>query len=146
MKTLTLRHAFPIGAESELVSYLIDFEKFGTVHPLIRKVVLRRRLDSVNASYDVSEEAKLFGWLKMKPRYRVHVQNDAAQSHVTYRATIMGIMRLKIHITWLEEAGILWVIEQVEVSSILLLTRMFLDVFEPAHLETFARMRQAIAA
>lgn len=146
MKQFTLRHAFHPSMQAALRLYLLDFRLFGTMHPLIQEVKLVSEIPSEPSVYDIKEETKLFGWLKMKPRYRVFVEQNADGNDIVYRSKIMGIMQLRIMLSMQEEANVLWLTEAVEVSNIPLLTKIFTDVFSPAHRETFARMRKHLEA
>ncbi len=144
MKKIVLRHLFRSADRAKIHAVVADFEQFGAFHPLMKQVTLVERISPYLSSYDIKEETKLFGWLKMKPRYRVVVETAAAHDGVVYTAKIMGIMRLRIVLTLMEEGGQLWLLEAVEVSDIPLLTGMFLDVFSPAHKEAFARLRNKL--
>jgi hypothetical protein len=144
MKKIILRHLFRSADRAKIHAVIADFEQFGAFHPLMQQVALVERMSPYLARYDVQEEAKLFGWLKMKPRYQVVVETAAAHDGVVYTSKIMGIMQLRIDLTLLDERGQLWVLETVEVSRIPLLTKIFLDMFSDAHKETFARLRNEL--
>lgn len=142
MKTITLRHPFAPEHRPQIHAIVTDFLQFGAFHPLIKQVD-SLAIDAIeDAIYDIKEEVVLFGWLKMKPQYRVFVEKSVEHDRVVYKSMIMGIMRLRIEFSFLQDEEQFWLIEKVQVSRIPLITKIFLDIFSPAHLATFAKIRQ----
>lgn len=148
MKTLTLRHPFEAKDQPEIHATMLDFRLFGQVHPLMVAVTLVGESQPGVNTYDVREEAKVGGWLKMKPRYTVHVHEPILQQRIDYQARVMGIMQLEIAISYTnpDENGRFELLETVRVSRIPLITGMFLKVFRQAHTQAFANLRQQLTA
>jgi hypothetical protein len=148
MKTLTLRHSFEAKDQPEIHATMLDFRLFGEVHPLMVAVTLIGESQPGIKTYDVREETKVGEWLKMKPRYTVHVSEPILQQRIDYKARVMGIMQLEIAITYTnpDEDGRFELLETVRVSQIPLLTGIFLKVFRQAHTQAFAHLRQQLTA
>ncbi len=145
MKSITLRHPFAPEHRSQIHAIVADFVQFGGFHPLIKQVD-SITIDTIQDKiYDIKEEAVLFGWLKTKPSYRVFVEVSADHDRVVYKSMIMGLMRLRIEFSFLQDEQQLWLMEEVEVSSIPLITKTFLNVFAPAHQSTFAKVAQHLS-
>ena len=146
MKTITLRHPFAPHHRPQIHAIVADFVQFGTFHPLIKQVD-SITIDAIQDKiYDIKEEAVLFGWLKTKPNYRVFVEASADDDRVVYKSMIMGLMRLRIEFSFLQEEQQLWLIEKVDVSTIPLITKIFLDIFSPAHQATVAKIGEHLNA
>ena len=148
MKTLSFRHSFEAKHQPEIHATMLDFRLFGNVHPLMVDVKLIAAHPSGESEFDVKEETKVGGWLKMKPRYTVFVSEPVPNEKIFYRSRVMGIMQLNIDITYSEtnSSGQFELIETVHVSRIPLITKMFLKIFGEAHTQAFANLRQHLAA
>jgi hypothetical protein len=142
MKNYTLQHAFQYTSRAEVLATISDFAAFVRVHPLIYEATLLPSLAARVDVYAVKERVKLFGLLPMHPRYRVHVARDG--DAVLQSARIMGIMDLRIRLTFEKEGDQGLLLEKIEVTQIPLLTAIFWRLFQQAHTEAFARLRQQI--
>jgi hypothetical protein len=148
MKTVTFRHPFEAKHQPEIHATMLDFRLFGNVHPLMVSVTLVGHPQPGVTTYTVREETKIGGWLKMKPRYDVHVSEPSRNQLIAYQARMMGFMRLHIEISFTapDAQGQIELLEKVQVSRVPLLTGMFLKIFGEAHAQAFANLREQLGA
>jgi hypothetical protein len=94
-KTILLNHSFD-GKIEAVYDYILDFKKFGEIHPYMKEVTDLSKIKPNSTNYEVKEEAFLLGFLKTKPIYEVEVIELEAQKHVRYFSHIKGAILLNI--------------------------------------------------
>ena len=142
MKKFTLKHQFLPTSKSRVLATIVDFEDFAKFHPVMDSAKLVARPSATEAIYDVKESVKFFGWLPMHPRYKVLVKCEEDQ--IVQTAHVMGLMRLRIVLSFTQEGETCWLLENLEVSNIPLLTSLFWKIFSQAHKAAFSKLRQHI--
>lgn len=147
MKTILFRYPFEAKDHPEIHATLLDFRRFGEVHPVIKEVRIVGEATALHTRYFVQEEVKVGGWLKMKPRYFVDVTAPDPGKLILYKSRIMGIMKLEIRLSMTppDAQGKIELLEEVKVSRIPLMTGMFLKVFRDAHILTYDALRERLA-
>lgn len=146
MKLFTLRHSFEARDHADIYATLKDFRRFGAVHPLMKSVTLVASTTDGVSTYDVREEVKLGGWLPAKPHYLVHVHESIAGEKILMTSRINAILRLRIQLSFSIAAdGKIDLVEQVEVSRVPILTRMFVKIFTEAHTTAFINLRNQLS-
>ena len=63
-KTLLLYHSFDRKFD-DVYEHILDFKKFGEIHPLMKKVTELSKIEPNSINYEVNEEALLLGFLKI---------------------------------------------------------------------------------
>jgi hypothetical protein len=142
MIILRLKHEFQPSSRPQLKVAITDFETFVKVHPVIYAAKLIDEPNMEVKVYAVKEKVKLFGWLPLNFGYKVHVHNHGEVTK--HYARILLIMRLYIFTYFSEDPGVLWVHEDIEVTNIPILTKIFWNVFRKVHVEAFDRLRKQI--
>jgi hypothetical protein len=142
MKKYQLVHQFGPNDRAKVREALIDLHQFASFHSLFKKVTRLATSKGQPAIYAIQERVKVLGFLPLRPWYNIEVTFD--DENVVYNARIMGLMTLTIFFSFEVEAGNTQLIERIEITKIPLLTWILWDVFEPAHLTLFAKMRSEI--
>lgn len=143
MKTFTLRHEFPESQRASLWETVADFSQLARHHPLMKKVIELEPEAGGRRWFQVWEEVAIRPWWKMRPVYKIQTEVLEPGSRVAYRAKIMGLMRLTISITLSESdlQGRFQAEEQVQVTQLPIATKLFTQVFIPAHQNLFQTLR-----
>lgn len=143
MKTFTLLHEFPETQRASLWATVADFSELAKHHPLMKKVIELEPEAGGKRWCKVWEEAEIRPWLKMRPVYKIQTEVLEPSKRVAYRTKIMGLMRLTITITLGESnaQGRFEVEEQVQVTQLPIATKLFTQVFTPAHQNLFQTLR-----
>ncbi|MFN8394628.1 MAG: hypothetical protein U0176_08155 [Bacteroidia bacterium] len=143
MKTFALQHSFTEAQCAALWEAAPDFSKLGSYHPLMKKVVELEPEAGGKRWFKVWEEVSIRSWWKMRPVYKVRTEVLEPHRQVAYHARIMGLIRLQITITLgpTEANQVFRVAEQVQVTQLPIATRLFTQVFIPAHQALFQNLR-----
>ena len=142
MVILRLKHQFQPSSRAQLQAIIKDFEAFVKVHPVIYDAKFIGKFGMEDHVYAIKEKVKLFGWLPLSLRYKIYVQDHGQV--VRQEARILGILHLYIFTFLSESAGILWAHEDIEVTNIPILTKVFWNVFRKVHVEAFDTLRKQI--
>lgn len=86
--SLTLKHDLRIK-KAELLPYLQQVQKFGELHPLIRKVV-----ELSPGKYEVEEPVIIFNKVLYPNRYTIEIIAD--DSRIKYIGNVKSIVRIEI--------------------------------------------------
>lgn len=146
MKTFTLQYRFSEDQRAPLWEIVSDFRRLAHYHSLMKAVEELQPEPGGARWFQVWEEVKMKSGLTMRPEYKVRLEVMQPQQVVEYSARIMGIMRLHIRITLApaDPAGNMAVTEHVQVTQIPLITRMFTNVFQPAHQTLFSEIQKTL--
>jgi hypothetical protein len=144
-KIFLLNHSFDRKIEG-IYDYILDFKKFGEIHPYMKEVTELSKIEPNCTNYEVKEEALLLGFLKTKPVYEVEVIELEAQKHIRYFSHIKGAILLNIDFVFSENdtKNTFDLIERVEIKGNPLLIAYFASILKKAHLETFENLRRQL--
>jgi len=144
-KALLLYHSFD-GKFDDVYEHILDFKKFGEIHPLMKKVTELSKIGPNSINYEVNEEALLLGFLKIKPVYEVEVIELEAQKHIRYFSHIKSAILLNIDFVFPENGSntTFNLTERVEIKGNPLLIAYFAAILKKAHLQTFENLRKQL--
>ncbi|GAB2637061.1 hypothetical protein GCM10027035_33450 [Emticicia sediminis] len=144
-KTILLNHSFD-GKIEAVYDYILDFKKFGEIHPYMKEVTELSKIEPNSTNYEVKEEALLLGFLKTKPIYEVEVIELEAKKHVRYFSHIKGAILLTIDFLFPENdtKNTFDLTERVEIKGNPLLIAYFASILKKAHLQTFENLRKKL--
>lgn len=144
-KTILLNHSFD-GKVEAVYDYILDFKKFGEIHPYMKEVIELSKIEPNSINYEVKEEAILLGFLKTKPVYEVEVIELEAQKHIRYFSHIKGTILLNIDFIFPENdtKNTFNLTERVEIKGNPLLIAYFASILKKAHLQTFENLRKKL--
>lgn len=144
-KTILLNHSFD-GKIEAVYDYILDFKKFGEIHPYMKEVTELSKIEPNSTHYEVKEEALLLGFLKTKPIYEVEVIELEAQKHIRYFSHIKGAILLNIDFVFRENdtKNTIDLTERVEIKGNSLLIAYFASILKKAHLQTFENLKKKL--
>lgn len=144
-KIILLNHSFDRKIE-DVYDYILDFKKFGEIHPFMKEVIVLSKAEPFSTNYEVKEEALLLGFLKTKPVYEVDVIELEAQKHIRYFSHIKGSILLNIDFIFPENSSntAFDLTERVEIKGNPLLIAYFASILKKAHLQTFENLRKQL--
>lgn len=144
-KTILLNHSFD-GKVEAVYDYILDFKKFGEIHPYMKEVTELSKIEPNSTNYEVKEEALLLGFLKTKPVYEVEVIELEAQKHIRYFSHIKGTILLNIDFIFPKNdtKNTFNLTERVEIKGNPLLIAYFASILKKAHLQTFENLRKKL--
>lgn len=144
-KTILLNHSFD-GKVEAVYDYILDFKKFGEIHPYMKEVIELSKIEPNSINYEVKEEAILLGFLKTKPVYEVEVIELEAQKHIRYFSHIKGTILLNIDFIFPENdtKNTFNLTERVEIKGNPLPIAYFASILKKAHLQTFENLRKKL--
>lgn len=140
-QTLHLQHSF----DSEFAAVyesILDFKKFGELHPFMIEVNELSKTASNGIEYEVKEETVLLGFLKMKPEYKAEVIEIEPHKHVRYVSNVKGgiVLVIDFRFTQAENPHRVVVSETIEVKGNRLLIAYFMTIVKKAHLQLFENL------
>lgn len=137
----TLQHKLP--NQLDLVySTLLDFKKFGEVHPYIKKVETIQNNLPEYVEYSIFEEIYLLGFIKNYPNYTAKVFEIEKNKHIRYLSPVKKSIFLSIDLTiQTAKNGTLTVTEAFEIKSNKLIGLIFSNILKKAHLKFFENLK-----
>lgn len=134
--TFILEHTLK-GDFEIIYSCLLDFRKFGEVHPYMTGVtVITEQPDYIE--YDIREEVYLFGFIKNHPRYSARVMELKKHEHLRYTSPVKKNIFLTVDLTFATRSnGTIVVTEAFKIESNPILARVFGNILKKAHLKFF---------
>jgi hypothetical protein len=140
-KTLHLQHSLD-GELSRVYEYILDFKKFGEIHPYMVEVNELSKTANKGIEYEVKEETVLLGFLKMKPEYKAEVIEIEPFKHIRYVSNVKGGIVLVIDFTFTEDKNLNRVVvsETIQVQGNRFLIAYFISILQKAHLQLFAHL------
>ena len=144
-KTLLLYHSFDRKFD-DVYEHILNFKKFGDVHPYMKEVTELSKIEPNSINYEVNEEALLLGFLKIKPVYEVEVIELEAQKHIRYFSHIKSAILLNIDFVFPENGSntAFNLTERVEIKGNPLLIAYFSSILKKTHLQTFENLRKQL--
>ncbi len=143
MNKSNLNLVYEFNQDFEIVyEHILDFTKFGELHPAMKEVKLVLNQVSDFAEYEVSEEVKLFGLIKMHPHYTAKIIEVEKHGHIRYLSEVSKGVHLKIDFTFERQGGIVKVNEALEVSGNKIVCAIFLNILSKAHKKVFEGLKQ----
>jgi hypothetical protein len=137
----TIHHQLP-GEFDLIYSTLLDFKKFGEVHPYITKVETIKSNLPEYIEYSIFEEIYLFGFIKNYPKYTAKVFEVEKLKHIRYLSPVKKSIFLTIDITFqVNKHGTLTVTEAFEIKSNKLMGLVFSNILKKAHLKFFENLK-----
>jgi hypothetical protein len=141
-RDLELVHQLP-GDFNGVYETLLDFTRFGKLHPYIQVVKIIEDRSPQYIEYSVEEELMLFGVIRNKPQYTARVFEIEKNSQIRYTSPVKPNIYLTIDLLVKEnDAGSVTVREQIHVESHWLLARVFLRILKDAHYKFFEKLRE----
>jgi len=142
-KTILLDHYFDRKFD-DVYEHILNFKKFGEIHPWMKKVTELSKNEPKSINYKVNEEALLLGFLKIQPTYEVEVIELEAQKHVRYFSHIKSAILLIIDFVFPENVSntAFNLTERVEIKGNPLLIAYFASILKKTHLQTFENLRK----
>lgn len=140
-KTLHLQHSLD-SELSRVYEYILDFRKFGEIHPYMVEVNELSKTASNGIKYEVKEETVLLGFLKMKPEYKAEVIEIEPFKHIRYVSNVKGgiVLAIDFRFTQAENPRRAVVSETIEVKGNRLLIAYFMTIVKKAHLQLFENL------
>jgi len=139
----TLEHK--LQGDFEIVySTLLDFKKFGEIHPYMTEVsIIKEQPEYIE--YNIVEEIYLFGFIKNYPTYTARIMELKKDQHIRYTSPVKKNIFLTVDITFSHQAnGSLLVTEAFEIQSSRLMGRMFGNILKKAHLKFFENLNKLL--
>lgn len=136
--SITLNHT--LHKDFDFVyTYLLDFKKFGSVHPYMVKVEELERCEEF-VNYNVKERrVMILGIIPMWPVYTAKVFEVEKGKHIRYTSPVQKGVDLVIDLTLTHTNGVTHVNEEIVVTCNAIIAKMFLGILRKAHLEVFDR-------
>jgi hypothetical protein len=123
--------------KEKLYPYFLDFEKFGSLHPLITKVT-----KTGSNTFQINERVLLMGFIPMKPNYAVEVIEE--NGAIIYNSNVKKGVDLHILITFEEDlhTGTTTVTETINIKAIRLVAVILLNTMRTAHTKLFDNLKK----
>jgi hypothetical protein len=134
--SITLTHTLDTDFDT-VYQCLLDFKKFGDVHPYMVKVdELERTPEFIN--YTVKERrVMVLGIIPMWPKYTAKVFEVEQGKHIRYTSPVQRGVNLVIDFTLEKQNGKTIVTEDVVVTANPIIAKVFLGILKKAHLQVF---------
>jgi hypothetical protein len=130
MRSIVITYKIQAG-RNEIYPYILEMEKFGSLHPLMIKVT-----QMGNNKYQIEERVKLFGFIPMKPVYVAEVSEQ--NNGIVYISEVKKGTDLKITFHFSENGdGETSVTETVEISGNPLAAAILINTIKKSHAEVF---------
>ncbi|WP_428663612.1 SRPBCC family protein [Runella sp.] len=137
-KSLLLHYSFP-GDLARVYECVLNFRKFGELHPHMVEVNELSKTAAGGIEYEVKEEVVLLGFLKMRPEYKAEVIEIEKDKHIRYVSNVKGGINLVIDFTFIPDktTSSVLVEEKIEIKGNSLLIAYFSTILKNAHLQLF---------
>lgn len=141
---LTITHTLP--DEFDIVyKALLDFKKFGELHPYMKEVTVMEDKSPEFIEYLVKEEIYFFGFIKNHPMYTARVMEVEKNKHIRYTSPVKKYIFLTVDFTFSKAgSGALLVQEEIKLVSNKLIGTVFLNILRKAHLQFFENLRRLL--
>jgi len=122
---------------------LLDFKKFGDIHPFMTEVKIVHENLPEYVEYCIVEEVYFLGFIKNRPRYNAKVMELEKNKHIRYTSQVKKNIYLVIDLNFSENKnGSLMITENFEITSNKLMGRVFVGILKKAHLKFFENLKQ----
>ena len=139
-----LTHSLPNQFDLVYAS-LLDFKKFGEVHPVITKVTILKENLPEYVEYSMEEEIYLLGFIKNRPKYTTKVTEVEKNKHIRYTSPVKSFIFLTVDVTFsVDKTGFLQVTESFEIKSNKLMGLLFKNILTKAHLQFFKNLKKVL--
>lgn len=137
---LTLTDEFEVDINL-LYAQFLDLRKYGKHHPVMTyvKIILDNTPEFVE--YEIDEEVKLFGFIKMNPNYKAKVYEIEKGKHLQYTSQVKPSVFLTIDLYFSEKSSKTKVHELISVTGNKIITTIFLGILKKAHLGLFQNIK-----
>lgn len=124
-----------------LYEQFLDLRKYGKYHPVMTdvKIVLDKTPEFIE--YEIDEEVRLFGFIKMNPNYKARVFEIEKGKHLQYTSQVKPTIFLTIDIYFLNNSDKTKVEEQISVTGNKIITTIFLGILRKAHVSLFQNIK-----
>lgn len=138
--TLRLTDEFNIDRKW-LYEQFLDLRKYGKHHPVMKdvKIVLDKTPEFIE--YEIDEQVRLFGFIKMNPNYKARVFEIEKGKHLQYTSQVKPTIFLTIDIYFLDKSNKTKVEEQISVTGNKIITTIFLGILRKAHVGLFQNIK-----
>lgn len=140
----TLQHVVP--NEFEIVyKALLDFKKFGELHPYMKEVTILKDCSPEYMEYQVVEEIYFFGFIKNHPHYTAKIVETAKDKTIRYTSPVKKNIFLTIDFSFsVNTHGMLLVNEDIELRCNKIIGIFFSNILKKAHLQFFKNLRNLL--
>ncbi|MBL7936425.1 MAG: hypothetical protein JNM51_11530 [Bacteroidia bacterium] len=137
--SLTLSYEFNL--DTNLVyEYFLDLRKYGSYHPVMTSVNIVLDNTPEYVEYEINEEVKLFGLIKIYPNYKAKVFELEKGRHIQYTSQVKSKLFLTIDIYINPHNNKTMVTENINVTGNRIITAIFLRILQKTHLSLFDNM------
>lgn len=143
------KHTFQLvhqlhGDLQSIYDQVLDLRKFGALHPNMKEVKVIRERPNEFVDYEVLEEVKLFGLIKIKPNYSAQVFEIEKLKHLQYFSQVEKNVFLTINFYFSQNTalGTVQIVEEVEVTANKFVASIFLNILKKAHMQVFNTLNQ----
>jgi hypothetical protein len=140
---LKLVHLMPDSMEI-IYENLLDFELFGKLHPYM-KTVKKLQNNNHHVEYEVREQVRLLGFIRIYPKYRAKVYEIEKFKHIRYESQVKRniFLRIDFKISKNKNEAII-ISEEVTLESGKLIGKYFLNILKKAHIQFFRNLTRHI--
>lgn len=126
---------------------LLDFKKFGELHPYMTSVEVLNRTDRA-MEYLVHEKLKLWGIIPMSPCYHVITSEVQRNKCICYSSEVKKGLFLTINFTFEENSNhtITQVTEQITLKGMPWVHAVFLSILKKSHQHVFETLQKESAS
>jgi hypothetical protein len=118
-----------------LYEQFLDLRKYGIHHPVMTNVSIVYDNTSEFIEYEIVEEIKLFGLIKLRPNYKAKVFEIEKYKHLQYTSQVKNNIYLKIDLVFSEFNGIVNFKETIEITGNPIIVSVFMSILKKAHLQ-----------
>lgn len=141
---LNLQHFLPNDFEI-VYGALLDFKKFGELHPFMTDVKVLENRSPEYMEYEIREEVVFLGFIKNKPRYAAKVMELEKHKKIRYTSAVKKNIFLTIDFSFsVTKNGKLLVNEEIELRCNKIIGFFFLKLLQKAHLQFFKNLRSLL--
>jgi len=143
-KKLTLERNYRLEGRPERVyESLVDFRKFGALHPHMQQIDIVADHSPDFIEYGIYEELYVFGFIKMKPRYTAKSFGIEKNKHVQYTSQVRKNVFLQIdfRLSVQEETGLVELHELISLDCNKFIGYIFLGILRRAHDQLFRNLQ-----
>lgn len=140
----TLQHTLPDQLDI-IYPALLDFKKFGEIHPYMKEVKLIKDNLPEFTEYSIVEEVYFLGFIKNNPTYTAKVFEVEKNKRIRYTSPVKKSIFLTIDISFSSNKnGTLLVTEEFEIGCNKLMGLVFKNILVKAHLKFFQNLKELL--
>ena len=137
-RTLTLEYSY----DKNVYDTFLQLEKFGELHPNMTRVVELGKPEPHITGYEIFEDVTLFGFIKMKPRYKAKVVEVEKGKHIQYLSHVQDGIFLAINFYFTENAGKYIVREEIEITGNPIIAMVLMGIIKKAHTQIHESLKK----